>query len=104
MTAPWVFTGGDHFRRLAQNRATVDPGKGLMRKPLSAALFLSLAAFAQMQQLPVAPPSDPLDPVTSGAQPITTVEQRAALTGLMNRAMDQYAMHAKGTPAHVLQI
>jgi hypothetical protein len=52
----------------------------------------------------LAQPSDPLEPVTGMAQSVTTAEQRAAAVALMNRAVDQYAMHAKGTPAHILQI
>jgi hypothetical protein len=74
-----------------------------MRIALIAAIFVPLTGFAQTLQ-PLPPPSDPLEPVTTEVQPITTVEQRASLVGLMNRAMDQYAMHAKGTPAHMLQI
>jgi hypothetical protein len=64
---------------------------------------LPLAAYAQTAN-PVAPPSDPLELVTGAAQPVTTVEQRAATVALLNRAAEQYAMHSKGTPAHILQI
>ncbi len=35
---------------------------------------------------------------------VETVQQRAAATTLLMQASDHYAMHAKGTPAHVLQM
>ena len=69
--------------------------------------LLALAVLSASISIPasaVAPPSDPLEPVTAMAQPVTTTEQRAAMVALMNRASDQYAMHVKGTPAHILQI
>ncbi len=65
--------------------------------------ILPLAAFAQTTN-PVAPPSDPLELVTGAAQPVTTIEQRAAAVALLSRAADQYSMHSKTTPAHTLQM
>ena len=66
------------------------------------AAVIPLAGFTQT--FTIAPPSDPLEPVTGMVQDVTTAEQRAAAVALLNRASDQYAMHTKGTPAHVLQI
>lgn len=71
-----------------------------MRALLSLVLLIPLVGFGQN----VLPPSDPMEPVTGGAQQITTAEQRAALRMLLLRAANNYQMHAPGTPAHIVQV
>lgn len=72
--------------------------------------FAALLAFAVSASaaggftFTLAPPSDPLEPVTSGATQVNSAEERAAAVALLLRAGDQSAMHAKGTPAHILQM
>ncbi len=76
-------------------------------RTLRAFAFLAMlipAGTAAEAQVQIAPPSDPMDPVTGNVQPVTTVEQRGAAVALMTRAVDQYSLHSKGTPAHILQI
>jgi hypothetical protein len=70
---------------------------------LSAA-FCLLSGTSGFAQTTVVPPSDPLEPVTGAAQTVTSVEQRAGAVALLNHAADFYAMHTKGTPAHILQM
>jgi hypothetical protein len=75
---------------------------------LSAAMLIPSMGLAQGILPPVPlqllPPNDPLEPVTGEVQQVTTAEQRAALRILTMRASSQYQMHAKDTPAHILQI
>src|SRR5580700_8835074 len=68
------------------------------------ALSFFVAAASAQPALNLAPPSDPLEPVTGTPQNVTSVEQRAAAVALLNEAADHYSMHAKNTPAHILQI
>ena len=75
-----------------------------MRRIFITAALAILPAFAQPN---IAPPNDPHDPITASGQTpqqVETVQQRAAATTLLIQASDHYAMHAKGTPAHVLQM
>jgi hypothetical protein len=75
-----------------------------MRRFLITAALAIIPAFAQPS---VAPPNDPHDPITASGQTpasVETVQQRAAATTLLMQASDHYSMHAKGTPAHVLQM
>ena len=67
--------------------------------------LLACGAPAFSQDLPVAPvPPDPLELVTGTTQVPATAQQRGELISLMNRAETHYALHARGTPPHVLQI
>jgi hypothetical protein len=72
--------------------------------------FLSLLALVSAsvgfgQNYPVAPvPPDPLELVTGPTQVPANAEQRGVLVALMNRAVAHYSLHARGGPAHVLQI
>jgi hypothetical protein len=79
-----------------------------MRRILITAALAVIPVFAQPNATPpVAPPADPHDPITASGQTpasVETVQQRAAATTLLMQASDHYAMHAKGTPAHVLQM
>jgi len=77
-----------------------------MRTLSTLAFLFSLTYLtAKAQPLgPLAPPMDPQELVTGDAQIVTTAEQRAAVVELMGRAVDRYSMHAKTSPAHVLQI
>ncbi len=70
------------------------------------ALTTGTAAFSQNRPpLPVAPiPPDPLELVTGPTQIPATPAERGAFVALMIGAQEHYAMHARGGPAHVLQI
>jgi len=72
--------------------------------PTLFALFFFIAAASAQPALTLAPPSDPLEPVTGTPQDVTSVEQRAAAVALLNQAVDHYSMHAKTTPAQILQM
>jgi hypothetical protein len=65
--------------------------------------FLLFAALGGAQTPPPIP-QNPLELVTGGAQAPATAADRGALVVLLNRAVDHYSLHARGTPAHVLQI
>jgi hypothetical protein len=70
-------------------------------------LVISLlgAGSGLCQKYSIAPvPPDPLELVTGPTQVPATPEQRGALVALLNRAIEHYSLHARGTPAHVLQI
>jgi hypothetical protein len=78
-----------------------------MRSRLAAAVLIPVGLFAQaipLVNMVAPPPPDPLEPITGEVTLANTAEQRATLVSLASRAVDQYQMHAKGTPAHVLQI
>ncbi len=65
--------------------------------------FAATACFCQ--DFPVAPvPPDPLELVTGPTQIPANAEQRGALVALMDRAVERYSLHARGGPAHILQI
>lgn len=71
--------------------------------------FLFLLAWSGFCQdatpIPVAPvPPDPFELVTGPTQVPATPADRAALVALMLNATEKYALHARGGPAHVLQI
>jgi hypothetical protein len=71
-------------------------------------IFAIAAAYGQNARtapIPVAPvPQDPLELVTGTTQIPAGATERGTLVVLINRAIDNYALHARGTPAHVLQI
>src|SRR5271154_4021513 len=72
--------------------------------PLLIASLLG-AGSGLCQKYSIAPvPPDPLELVSGPTQVPATPEQRGALVALMNRAAGHYSLHARGTPAHVLQI
>ncbi len=72
--------------------------------PLIIASLLG-AGSGLCQKYSVAPvPPDPLELVTGPTEVPATPEQRGALVALMNRAFEHYSLHARGTPAHVLQM
>lgn len=73
-----------------------------MRKLSLLAGLIPLTLSAQAERVVAQP--DPLEPVTGPVELVNTPELRASVLTLMNRAMDSYALHAKGTPAHVLQL
>lgn len=63
--------------------------------------MIPAAGFCQ-KRAPV--PPDPLELVNGGAQAVTTDEERAPLIALVNRAISQYQLHAKTSPANTVQI
>jgi hypothetical protein len=72
--------------------------------PKLAVIFL-VPALGLCQRTQLAPVSlDPHELVTGGAQSITTLEQREPLLALAARAVNRSAMHAKGSPPHVLEM
>jgi hypothetical protein len=57
------------------------------------------------QDHPVAPvPPDPLELVTGPTQIPASPQDRGALVALMLNASEKYSLHARGGPAHILQI
>jgi hypothetical protein len=81
-----------------------------MRWLLVLALLLPCGGYAQTPPPPpvrpplAPPPNDPLEPITGDATQAVTVEQHAALVKLINHAAEQYQLHVKSTPAHILQV
>ncbi len=68
-------------------------------------VYLLGAGSGFCQKYSIAPvPPDPLELVTGPTQAPATPEQRGALVALINRAFEHYSLHARGGPAHVLQI
>jgi len=69
-------------------------------------LVLSTLVFAcGAQAASIAPvPPDPLELATGALNTVTTPEQRSAVITLLNRATNNYAMHARMSPPHVIEI
>lgn len=72
---------------------------------LSVAFSACYGQVPDVSAIPVAPvPQDPLELVTGPTAVPATAAERGALVVLLNRAVDHYSLHARGTPAHVLQV
>jgi hypothetical protein len=69
-------------------------------------LVVGAPVFGQTRTaIPMAPiPPDPLELVTGPTQVPGTAEARGALVALMVNAAEHYALHARGGPAHILQM
>jgi hypothetical protein len=69
--------------------------------------FVALLALTgqDLSQVPVAPiPPDPLELVTGPTRIPASSQERGALVALMLNAAEKYSLHARGGPAHILQI